>query len=235
MPRAHCARWRTISIEKTGGAGATRGHAAISPSQPPPLMRRFLCGLAQACALPVILTLETAQWLGIFVTYLLLAGEGLGFWAQMAALLGVYVAHQRGHRARSRSRCKWVVLGRTRPGRYPLWGVYYFRWWFAKRLEPLVHIKWLQGSPMMRRYLRLLGARVGGDVDHRRHRRRRARPRRHRARHDDRLEDQDRQCRGDRQRAGDRRGHDRRRRLYRRLLHDRARRASSATTPSSPT
>ena len=33
-----------------------------------------------------------------------------------------------------------------------------------KRLEPLVHIKWLQGSPMMRRYLRLMGAQVGGDV-----------------------------------------------------------------------
>ena len=59
---------------------------------------------------------------------------------------------------------KWVVLGRTKPGRYPLWGAYYFRWWFVKRLEPLVHIKWLQGSPMMRRYLRLMGAQVGGDV-----------------------------------------------------------------------
>ena len=59
---------------------------------------------------------------------------------------------------------KWVVIGRTKPGRYPLWGVYYFRWWFVKRLEPLVHIKWLQGSPMIRRYLRLMGAQVGGDV-----------------------------------------------------------------------
>ena len=46
---------------------------------------------------------------------------------------------------------KWLVLGRTKPGRYPLWGVYYFRWWLVQRLEPLVHIKWLQGSPMMRR------------------------------------------------------------------------------------
>ena len=77
-------------IEKTGGAGADAVVRDLSFT-PPPLMRRFLCGLAQAAALPVILTLNTAQWLGIFVTYLLLAGEGLGFWAQMAALLGVYV------------------------------------------------------------------------------------------------------------------------------------------------
>ena len=40
---------------------------------------------------------------------------------------------------------KWLILGRTRPGRYPLWGVYYYRWWLAQRLTPLVHIKWLQG------------------------------------------------------------------------------------------
>src|SRR5215213_1807214 len=149
-------------IEKTGGAGAA--HVARDLSfTPPPLMRRFLCGLAQAAALPVILTLNTMQWLGIFVTYLLLAGEGLGFLAQMAALLAVYVVIN-AVTALTAIALKWVVLGRTKPGRYPLWGAYYFRWWFVKRLEPLVHIKWLQGSPMIRRYLRLMGAQVGGDV-----------------------------------------------------------------------
>ncbi len=32
---------------------------------PPPLLRRFFCGLAQAAALPIILGLVTAQWLGV--------------------------------------------------------------------------------------------------------------------------------------------------------------------------
>ena len=59
---------------------------------------------------------------------------------------------------------KWIVLGRTKPGVYPLWGVYYFRWWFAARVAGLVHIKWLQGTPVMRVYWRLLGAKVGRDV-----------------------------------------------------------------------
>lgn len=149
-------------IERTGGAGAQAVVRDLS-FEPPPLKRRFLCGLAQAAALPVILTLNTAQWLGIFVTYLLLAGEGLGFWAQMLALLGVYVLIN-AVTALIAIAAKWVIIGKTKPGRYPLWGVYYFRWWFVKRLEPLVHIKWLQGSPMMRRYMRIMGAKVGGDV-----------------------------------------------------------------------
>ena len=77
-------------------------------------------------------------------------GEDLPLLGQIFALLGVYVAIivVTGLIAIA---LKWLVLGRTKPGVYPLWGVYYFRWWFAKRLEPLVHIKWLQGSPMIRR------------------------------------------------------------------------------------
>jgi non-ribosomal peptide synthetase-like protein len=149
-------------VRRTGGAGAATIARDLS-FEPPPLMRRFLCGLAQVAALPIILTLTTAQWLGIFVTYLLLAGEGLGFWAEMGALLAVYMAINIVTAAIAVAG-KWLIIGRTKPGRYPLWGVYYFRWWFAKRLETLVHIKWLQGSTLMRIYLRLIGARIGSDV-----------------------------------------------------------------------
>jgi non-ribosomal peptide synthetase-like protein len=149
-------------IEHTGGAGAEAVVRDLS-FEPPPLLRRFLCGLAQAAALPFLLTLTTAQWLGIFVTYLLLAGESLGFWAEMGALLGIYVVINIVS-AIVAVAGKWLILGRTKPGRYPLWGVYYFRWWFARRLQGLVHIKWLQGSPAIRFYLRALGARVGHDA-----------------------------------------------------------------------
>jgi non-ribosomal peptide synthetase-like protein len=149
-------------IERTGGAGAEAVMRDLS-FEPPPLRRRFLCGLAQAAALPFLLTLTTAQWLGVFVTYLLLAGEGLGFWTEMVALLGIYVAINIVSAVLAVA-AKWLILGRTRPGRYPLWGAYYFRWWLARRFQALVHIKWLQGSPAIRLYLRALGARVGDDV-----------------------------------------------------------------------
>jgi len=148
-------------IERTGGAGAQTIARDLS-FEPPPLMRRFWCGLAQAAALPVILTLNTVQWLGIFVTYLLISGEGMSFAGEVATLLGVYVAIVLSTAVVAVA-LKWLVLGKTKPGRYPLWGAYYFRWWFAKHLLPLIHIKWLQASPAMPLMLRLLGAKVGRD------------------------------------------------------------------------
>ena len=103
---------------------------------PPPFLRRFLCGLAQAAALPVIIGLSTAQWLGVFVTYMLISGEDLPLLGQIGALLGVYVGIIVVTGLIGIA-LKWLVLGRTRPGIYPLWGVYYFRWWFAARVAGL--------------------------------------------------------------------------------------------------
>ncbi|MFD0936304.1 Pls/PosA family non-ribosomal peptide synthetase, partial [Methylobacterium trifolii] len=129
----------------------------------PPLLRRALCGLAQAVALPIVIALATSQWLGIFVTYLLLTGGGLGFFGELGVLLLVYVGIN-AVTACVAVAAKWIVLGKTKPGRYPLWGVYYYRWWLAQRFAPLVHVKWLQGSPAIAIYLRLMGARVGRDT-----------------------------------------------------------------------
>jgi len=149
-------------IARSGGVGA---EAAVRDLgfEAPPLLRRALCGLAQAVALPFLIALATVQWLGIFVTYLLLTGGGLSFFAELGVLLLVYIAINAVTAAIAIAG-KWLVLGRTRPGRYPLWGVYYFRWWLAQRLAPLVHVKWLQGSPAIAVYLRLMGAQVGRDT-----------------------------------------------------------------------
>ncbi len=59
---------------------------------------------------------------------------------------------------------KWVILGRMRPGRYPLWGAYYYRWWLVQRLTALTHPKWFQGSPLMRLFMIAMGAKVGLDA-----------------------------------------------------------------------
>lgn len=130
---------------------------------PPPLLRRFLCGLAQALVLPFILALMTAQWLGIFVSYMLLTEEGSSFFTEFGMLVAIYMAINvitvfvaiAG---------KWLILGKTKPGRYPLWGTYYFRWWMVQRLNGLAHMKWFQSTPVMRLYLRALGANIGKDV-----------------------------------------------------------------------
>jgi non-ribosomal peptide synthetase-like protein len=163
-----------ITLQDVYGARSLRKMAALLDGRgigkiedlsftPPPIMRRFLCGTAQAISLVIILTLTTAQWLGIFVTYLVLSGGELGFWQQLFGMLGVYVLIQlvTGTIAIAG---KWLIIGRMKPGRYPLWGQYYFRWWLVSHLSILIHIKWLQGSPLIRWYMRALGAKVGKDA-----------------------------------------------------------------------
>jgi non-ribosomal peptide synthetase-like protein len=130
---------------------------------PPPLLRRFLCGCAQALALPFILGLVTAQWLGVFVSYMLLTGADATLGEEIISLVCVYMCINVATVAIVIA-AKWLIIGRTKAGRYPLWGVYYYRWWLARRFMGLVHIKWFQGSPWMRFYLRALGAKIGKDA-----------------------------------------------------------------------
>ena len=59
---------------------------------------------------------------------------------------------------------KWLVIGRFRAGDYPLWGGYYFRWWFVRRVSEVIATPYLAGTPLIRTYYRLLGAKVGRDA-----------------------------------------------------------------------
>ncbi|HEY1857417.1 Pls/PosA family non-ribosomal peptide synthetase [Acidocella sp.] len=56
---------------------------------------------------------------------------------------------------------KWLIIGRYRPGAYPLWGSYYIRWWLASRLQVLSGAGLFLGTPLMPVYYRLMGAKVG--------------------------------------------------------------------------
>ena len=151
---------RTIARTLDQGM-ADRPKSKVSQSfTPPPALRRFLCSAAQALVLPVILGLATAPWLGVFVSYMLLSGDDADFLTEVVYLLSTYSVVSLTTIFMAIS-AKWLVLGRTKPGRYPLWGAYYFRWWLAQRFLGLVHIKWFQDSPIIRVYLRLLGAKVG--------------------------------------------------------------------------
>lgn len=56
---------------------------------------------------------------------------------------------------------KWIVIGRYRPGRYPVWGLYYFRWWLVTRFQMLSWSEMFVGTPLMSLYYRAMGAKVG--------------------------------------------------------------------------
>lgn len=59
---------------------------------------------------------------------------------------------------------KWLVVGRYRPGRYPLWSFYFLRWWIANRFQELAWAEMFCGTPLMSLYWRAMGARIGRNV-----------------------------------------------------------------------
>jgi non-ribosomal peptide synthetase-like protein len=58
---------------------------------------------------------------------------------------------------------KWILIGRFKPGRHPLWGLYHLRLWLASGFQ-LAPLAVLAGTPWMNVYLRLMGARVAPDA-----------------------------------------------------------------------
>jgi non-ribosomal peptide synthetase-like protein len=56
---------------------------------------------------------------------------------------------------------KWTVIGRFKPGRYPLWGSYYLRWWIVDRFQSISWSGMFIGTPLMSLYYRAMGAKVG--------------------------------------------------------------------------
>lgn len=59
---------------------------------------------------------------------------------------------------------KWLVIGRVKPGRYPLWSFYYFRWWLVTRFQALSWSEMFSGTPLMSIYWRSMGAKIGREV-----------------------------------------------------------------------
>lgn len=59
---------------------------------------------------------------------------------------------------------KWIVVGRYKPGRYPLWSFYYLRWWIACSFQKLSWSEMFTGTPLMSLYWRAMGAKIGRNV-----------------------------------------------------------------------
>jgi non-ribosomal peptide synthetase-like protein len=59
---------------------------------------------------------------------------------------------------------KWLVIGKMKEGDYPLWGSYYFRWWFVKAMQRLLPAQFLNGTPLYPTYLKWLGIKIAPDA-----------------------------------------------------------------------
>lgn len=125
--------------------------------------RHFRGGVLQTLGLYFVFGFRALQWITPYLVYfMLLAAEqpvtvAVG-WAVASALAALPVLLLLAVAA------KWLLLGRIRPGRHPLWGAYHLRWWFVQGLVTSLHLNHLCGTPLLPFVYRLLGARIGRDV-----------------------------------------------------------------------
>ncbi len=125
--------------------------------------RHILAGMIQAASLYFVFGFQAVEWVTPYLLYFLLAADGYSplraaAWA-LASVVTVFPTLLLLALA-----AKWAVLGRIRPGRYPLWGAYYLRWWFVQSLIAAVPLHYLAGTPLLPFVYRLLGAHIGKDV-----------------------------------------------------------------------
>ncbi len=118
--------------------------------------RHRVAGAIQAVSLYLVFAFRGVQWIAPWLVYFL-AGKSV-LWAMAAAVLVLPVTLTIAIGA------KWALLGRVRPGRYPLWGGFYLRWWFVGTLVRSVPLTRLGGTPLLPFVYRMFGARIGEHV-----------------------------------------------------------------------
>ena len=125
--------------------------------------RFYTCWAAQTLSLLLIYGLFAVQiffpYLGYYSIKEYTGNIGLG----IATALGVYFLIPPFFTALNIA-VKWLVIGKMKEGDYPLWGTYYFRWWFVKTFQRLLPSEFLNGTPLYCGYLRRLGVKVANDA-----------------------------------------------------------------------
>jgi non-ribosomal peptide synthetase-like protein len=121
------------------------------------------CSIGQAFGVLVLCGINITQWLGAFLIYgylavadwpvktcLIIAVIVLFLITPFTLILSIIL--------------KWVLLGKIKPGKYPLWGWFYFRYWFVRAVVRAAPVHYLDGTPFLNLYYRLMGAKIGRDV-----------------------------------------------------------------------
>ncbi|MFE9452189.1 Pls/PosA family non-ribosomal peptide synthetase [Streptomyces sp. NPDC006739] len=142
----------------------TAASASVPPKPPDPVTRtnrlnHVLCGTIQLLA---------------FLGYSLVAGfvtaRGYEWTATGSGLADVYLRSLLFGGVGFIAMCmfpviaKWLLVGRWRPGEFPVWGLAYLRFWLVKVLLHANPMVLFAGNPLYVLYLRALGARIGKGV-----------------------------------------------------------------------
>ena len=142
---------------------ASKEHPKKEPFNHTPQWQYLLCGIGQSFSLLLIFALFAMQ---LFLPFL---GYSYVFATTKNHLYGIVTAFSLF--------CliiplfnvislaiKWLVIGKMKEGDYPLWGSYYFRWWFVKSIQKLVTVQFLSDTPLYPIYLRCLGMKIGSNA-----------------------------------------------------------------------
>ena len=122
-----------------------------------------VCSIAQTAALYLVVGIYAVQWLAPYLTYCWLIDNDFDVVVAAGASLGTLLALYPAALLLSIV-IKWTLLGRFKVGEYPLWGWYFFRWWFLTRILDAIPLDYLSGTPLLNLYYRLMGAKIGERV-----------------------------------------------------------------------
>lgn len=152
------------ALEESATAAANAAPVAARPAfAPVDGWRHALCGLAQAIALIPIYGLVALLVIVPYLVFSALMEFNHGLVQSLVGTLIAFVLTPPLITALAIA-LKWLVIGRFRAGVYPLWGLYYFRWWFVSRALNVVPSAFMADTPAHATYCRLLGMKVGRDA-----------------------------------------------------------------------
>ena len=140
-------------------ANQSNGQAHYAPSR----LKHFFCGILQFLSLYFVFGINTIMGATGYLVYFYFslndhswtvsAGWGLLSTIVVYPII-VFLAIM----------LKWILLGRIKPGRYKLWGWFYFRWWLVQNLVQVIGFGHFAGTPILPFLYKLLGVRMGKDV-----------------------------------------------------------------------
>lgn len=121
------------------------------------------CSIAQIFGLYMTFGLFSLPWLSAFIASRFVLSGGCGLLEVLLVLEAVFAGILPALMLISAA-AKWILIGRYKEGSYPLWGFFYWRFWLVRRIEALVPLTYLRGTPLLALYCRLMGANIGRNV-----------------------------------------------------------------------
>lgn len=120
----------------------------------------YTCTFFQGVSMLFLILLFGMEWLGPFFVYSYYYQAEFGLLDSLYLMLMMYFALLPILSIIAIG-FKWIVIGRIKPGRYKLWGTYYFRFWIVDKVINICPITYFTGTSIMNIFLRMVGAKVG--------------------------------------------------------------------------